>query len=159
MSQTNSGKRFYLFLALALAIPLLFFVLLEMGLQRAHYGDTQDLFIPLPRNIANDTYLTINPFIASRYFPKHGFTPGPPHELFHKQKPVNGYRIFVLGESTTAGWPYPENVMFSRILEQRLADAFPEKYIEVINTGITAVSSYTLLDFVDEMLGKNLMPS
>ncbi len=42
--------------------------------------------------------------------------------------------------------------MFSRILDQQLADAYPDKKIEVVNTAITAVNSYTLFDFVDEIL-------
>lgn len=100
----------------------------------------------------NNHYLMVNPLVARRYFPQGGFIPQPPTELFRARKPANGYRIFVLGESTTAGWPYPSNVMFTRSLQQRLADAFPDKYVEIVNTGIAAVSSYTLVDFIDEIL-------
>jgi tetratricopeptide (TPR) repeat protein len=57
-----------------------------------------------------------------------------------------------MGGSTTAGFPYGNNVMFPRILQYRLADVFPDKHIEVINVGITAVNTYTLLDFMDEIL-------
>ncbi|NOY57369.1 MAG: hypothetical protein GXO75_00350, partial [Calditrichaeota bacterium] len=32
------------------------------------------------------------------------------------------------------------------------SDAFPEKYIEVVNTAMSAINSYTLLDFMDEIL-------
>lgn len=152
MSKIISSRRLYLFFALAFSIPLLFFILLETGLRVAGYDDTQQLFIAPTGDTANGAYLTINPSIARRYFPQQGFVPQPPNDLFRKQKPGNGYRIFVLGESTTGGWPYPENVMFSRLLEQRLADAFPGKYVEVVNTGIAAVSSYTLLDFMGEIL-------
>jgi tetratricopeptide (TPR) repeat protein len=58
----------------------------------------------------------------------------------------------VLGESTAAGFPYGNNMMFSRILNHRLADAFPERSIEVMNTAMPAISSYALLDFMDEIL-------
>jgi len=44
--------------------------------------------------------------------------------------------------------------MFSRILNQRLSDAFPEKQIEIVNTATAAINSYALLDFMDEILEK-----
>jgi hypothetical protein len=42
--------------------------------------------------------------------------------------------------------------MFSRILWRRLQDIFPEKRIEVVNIAMSAINSYTLLDFTDEIL-------
>src|SRR3569623_1447681 len=96
--------------------------------------------------------MMVNPIVARRFFTKGAYTPQPPYEFFAKQKPANGYRLFVMGESTTAGWPYPNNVEFSRILNQRLADAFPDKYIEEVNIANSAVNSYTQLDFSDEVL-------
>lgn len=58
----------------------------------------------------------------------------------------------MIGESTATGWPYGENMMPSRILAGRLTEAFPDKQIEVVNVGITAINSYTFLDFADEIL-------
>jgi tetratricopeptide (TPR) repeat protein len=116
------------------------------------YGQRPDLLIPSHIDYTDREYLMVNPGVAERYFPKHGFIPRPPHELFLKNKPENGYRIFVMGGSTSAGWPYPNNVLFFRILRQRLADTFPDRNIEIINTSIAAVNSYTLMDFLDEIL-------
>jgi len=42
--------------------------------------------------------------------------------------------------------------MFSRILWRRLQDKFPERRIEVVNTAMAAINSYTILDFTDEIL-------
>ena len=50
------------------------------------------------------------------------------------------------------GFPYEPNMAFPRILQRRLQDIFPDRTIEVINLGMTAVCSYTLLDFADEIL-------
>ncbi len=149
-----TGKRLYLFYTLALSIPLLFFVLFELGLRAFNYGDDQQLFIAAPEKGHNEPHLMTNPLVAQRYFPRQGYIPGPPTELFRLNKPDNGYRIFVMGESTTASWPYPENVLFSRLLAQRLADVFPDRQIEVVNTGIAAVNSFTLIDFMDEILAQ-----
>ena len=147
-------RRIWLFRGIALLIPVLFFMLLEGGLRLFNYGEDLDLFIPAPPGFADKEYLMVNPDVAKRYFTKGAYTPVPPYEFFTKHKPANGYRIFVMGGSTTAAWPYPNNVLFSRILGQRLADAFPDKYIEVVNVAIAAVNSYTLLDFMDEVLAQ-----
>lgn len=154
VSSPLTRRRIWLFRAIALLLPILFFVLLEGGLRLFNYGENLDLFIPAPAGFADKDYLMVNPNVAKRYFTKGTYTPLPPYEFFIKHKPANGYRIFVMGGSTTAAWPYPNNVLFSRILSQRLADAFPDKYIEVVNVAIAAVNSYTLLDFMDEILAQ-----
>ncbi len=138
------------FKVIALALPVIFFLLLETGLRIFHYGGNLDLFIPLPK--AYSGYYMCNPAVARRYFFMQSSIPHPPNDLFLKEKPANGYRIFVLGESTTAGYPYGNNIMFSRILQYRLAGVFPQRHIEVVNTAMTAISSYTLLDFMNEIL-------
>lgn len=147
------GRNFWFGMA-AISLPILFFALLEIGLRVGEYGENLDLFIPAPKELADHEYMLINPAVGHRYFSKYAYTPRPAHEMFLKKKPVNGYRIFVLGESTTAGYPYPNNVMFSRLLGWRLQDAFPDKHIEVINTAMAAVNSHTLLDYMDEVLAQ-----
>ncbi len=154
MTTKQKPKPQFLFYAVALLLPIIFFVLIEAGLRLFDYGNDHRLFVPVPVPVemGDGEYLSTNKNVASRYFPEGYFTPSPPYEVFKKDKPDNGYRIFVMGGSTTASWPYPNNVMFSRILAQRLSDTFPDKYIEVVNTGIAAVNTFTLLDFVDEIL-------
>src|SRR3569833_3709920 len=139
---------FWLFLFFALLLPALFFALLEGGLRLFDYGENLDLFIPAPSGFSDKDFLMVNPNVAKRYFTKGAYTPQPPYEFMAKQKPPNGYRIVVMGESTTAGWPYHNNVVFSRVLNQRLADAIPDKYIEVVNVAFLVFYSYTLLDFL-----------
>ena len=135
-----------------ISIPVLFFLLLEGGLSFFDYGPNLALFVPASTGPADTGYLMTNPDVALRYFSQVGRTPFPPYEMFLKEKPANGYRIFMMGGSTVAGWPYPNNVMPSRILDQRLSDAFPDRTVEVISVGIAAVNSFTLLDLIDEIL-------
>lgn len=139
-----------LFLFITLLIPILFLVGLELSLEFFRYGDTTELFISTPDE--SSPYYGINLNICKRYFTWSFFNPSPRKDLFLKEKPKNGYRIFVLGESTTAGFPYGNNLTFTRILNRRLSDTFPDQRIEVINTAFTAINSYTLLDFMDEIL-------
>ena len=149
-----TSNRTRLFSLIAALLPVLFFVLLETGLRVFGYGTALPLFVPCQPDPVGNECLEINQDIARRYFPEDGFVPLPTGDRFLKEKPANGYRVFVLGGSTTAGWPYPENVTFSRRLQQQLSDVFPERRIEVVSTGIAAVNSFTLLDLLDEMLAQ-----
>lgn len=152
MSTTPDRKRLRVFRALTLGFPLIFFVLLEASLRLFGVGPNLDLFVPLDPAIAGPGYLRTNPDVALRYFSHVGRVPRPVNDVFLENKPPNGYRVFMIGGSTVAGFPYPENVIASRILDRRLSDAFPDRDIEVVNLGIAAINSFALLDFVDEIL-------
>ena len=152
MPKEIDKKRLRLLRVLTFSFPVLFFIILEGGLRLFDYGQNLDLFVPVPDSQADAEYLMVNHDVAHRYFNQGSFTPFPAHELFLKEKPASGYRSFVMGGSTAAGWPYPNNMMFSRVLSRRLSDAFPDKKVEIINTGIAAVNSFTLLDFMSEII-------
>jgi tetratricopeptide (TPR) repeat protein len=129
-----------------------FFVLLfiEILLRIFGYGDNFKLFINHPDKQFKE-YKICNPLIGEKYFSKLEPTT-PPNDMFLKEKPANGFRIFVIGSSTVAGFPYGENLKFSRILEERLQDIYPEKHIELVNTALSAINSYTFLDFINDIL-------
>ncbi len=148
--ETAIPRRF--FAAGVALIPILFFVLLEIGLRIIGYGGNLQLFLPLEG--AYSQYLAINPSVGKRFFFTQETIPTPSNDIFLKQKPDNGYRIFVLGGSTTIGYPYGPNLMFSRLLHLMLNDIFPERRIEVVNVAMTAVNSYTYLDYLDEILAR-----
>lgn len=143
------GKRI-LYNLIALFIPVVLFLLLEIGLQIFKYGGELDLFITGPGEYS--AYKMCNPYIGRRYFALQSRYPDPSNDIFLREKPDSCYRIFILGGSTAAGYPYSENLMFSRILQQRLSDVFPEKHFEFVNTATAAINTYTLLDFMDEIL-------
>ncbi len=143
-------RRKRIFWVIILSFPIFFLIVLELVLQIFKYGGNFNLFISAP-GVYSD-YKICNPYVGRRYFFMQSSIPDPSNDLFLKVKPDNGYRIFVLGGSTTAGYPYGENLLFSRILEKRLSDTFPEKHVEVVNTATSAINSYTLLDFMDEIL-------
>ena len=147
---TTKKRLFYIIL---LIFPIVVLLLLEIFLRIINYGGNQALFITGPEKDISH-YWMCNQNVGRRYFFMQDTKPNPPKDLFLKDKPKNGYRIFVLGGSTTAGFPYGYNLMFPRILNFQLADIFPDKKIEVVNTAMSAVNSYTLLDFIDEILDK-----
>jgi len=142
----KSRKKIF-FYSVLFFLPIFVLLLLELSLRLFSYGDDLSLFIPS----ADSKYLTCNRVVGKRYFSKFEQTT-PLYDIFLKEKPENGYRIFVLGESTIQGFPYDANVTVTRILQKRLKDIFPDKTIEVINLGMTAINSYSLLDLTDELL-------
>jgi tetratricopeptide (TPR) repeat protein len=133
-------------------IPVLFFVLLELVLRAFHYGDNFSLFLDHPDKMFKE-YRIVNPDIGAKYFQHLKYTE-PARDIFLRKKPDNCFRIFVMGSSTVFGFPYENNLMFSRILQERLEDAYPEKMIEIINTSITAINTFTLLDFMPQILAE-----
>ena len=62
--------------------------------------------------------------------------------------------MFVQGGSSAAGWPYGYGASLAGMLQHRLQSAFPQRNIEVIDTAMVAVNSYTLLDFADEIIAQ-----
>lgn len=148
--QLGKGKQ-KLFTAIMVLLPLVILLILELGLRLFHYGGDLNLFVTPQEESVSDCYMC-NRNVASRYFFMQSTRPTPQKDLFLKNKPEDAYRIFVMGGSTTAGFPYGNNLMFSRILHKRLCDIFPDRKIEVINTAMAAVNSYTLLDFTDEII-------
>ncbi len=151
---TLPRRKKMIFTGLMLGIPVLILLILEITLRIANYGQDLQLFVPTPDK--SSPYYGMNLEVAQRYFYYYGdqFDPRPRKDLFLKRKPEDGFRIFVLGGSTAAGYPFGNNVSFPRVLQRRLADTFPEHHIEVINTAIAAVNSYTLLDFIGEILAQ-----
>ena len=97
-------------------------------------------------------YYTMNPDIKHRYFSQVDFSPNTSPESFLPSKPKETYRIFCLGASTTVGYPYWYNAAFSSFLRDRLQKQFPNKKCEIINLGMTATNSYTVVDIANELV-------
>jgi lysophospholipase L1-like esterase len=143
-----SVSRRILFSVIAVAIPFLLLGLLEITLRIAGSGNEYPLFIDDPQRA---DLLRINPEIARRYFLIPEAAPDVSFPSFRKVKNDHTLRIVVQGASTALGVPYMHGGSFPAMLEQRLRNSCPDKEVEVINTAITAVNSYTLLDLADEI--------
>ena len=147
-------KKVFFFRFLTALIPLLMFAMIELALHIIDVLPNRDLFVPAPViSHENTEYLMLNRRVGDRYFSPNELVPTPWQEdIFLKNKPENLYRVFVMGSSIVTGWPYQTHIALSRILEQRLIDALPGKDVEVINLGVFAFNSYSLLDMMDEVL-------
>ncbi|HTF19616.1 MAG TPA: SGNH/GDSL hydrolase family protein, partial [Chryseolinea sp.] len=137
-----------LFKGISILLPFVLLVLVEGILRVAGYGYNYDLFVPYA---ADDQFLVFNPHASRKYFVDADLAPTGNAEIFKKEKDPNTLRIFVLGESTTIGYPYFHNASFHRLIQYRLMNTFPNKKIEIINLSLTAVNSYTVLGFSREL--------
>lgn len=137
------------FLAITLLFPVILLAAVEGALRL--FGPDTSLPLFVPAVVGNGRYLVANPDVGQRYFARTASAPAPPAEFFASAKPANAFRLFVLGESTTAGFPYPRNGTFSRLLRDALRDVLPHDSVEVINLGIAATNSVTMRDLASEV--------
>jgi lysophospholipase L1-like esterase len=141
------------FWLILISLPLLLIAALEGAVRLLGLVPTYPVFVPHP---AAPNYLTMRPDVIRRYFPAGAEIPNvtvEPH-YFLKDKPKNGIRIFVQGGSTAAGYPYGLGASIASMLENRLRHSWPDKPVEVVNTALSAVNSYTLLDVADDIIAQ-----
>ncbi|WP_461449719.1 SGNH/GDSL hydrolase family protein [Mucilaginibacter sp.] len=143
-SDQPKGKKLLLFQTLSVLSPFIIWFVLEVFLRIINYGDNTDLFIKYP---PDPRYMVMNYYASEKFFPDTVNSTVGNQEIFAIDKAPNTIRIFVLGESTTIGFPYNPNGSFHRWLQYRLMHEYPDKNFEVINLSLTAVNSYTVLDF------------
>jgi hypothetical protein len=148
--QLSPGKQ-WPFRTTLLLFPLFAFLLLELVLRAFEYGGNLDLVVK--KEIGGKQCYSINRAVGRRYFAGSGFvSPEPASDIFEVNKSDTTIRISCLGESTMAGFPYSTNATAPSFLRQRLRDLFPHSKIEVVNLGLSAITSYIVLDFVRELV-------
>jgi len=138
------------FRVIALASPLLVFILLEFLLRLLGWGYPVRFFLKA-RVHGRDVWIGNEQF-SRRYFPP-GLERTPQPLMFPVTKPPGTLRVFVLGESAAMGDPEPA-FGFPRILETLLREAFPGNRIEVINTAVTAINSHVIREIAKDCAGK-----
>jgi len=141
--KTEKVKNPFWFYLIIILIPILFFILLEIGLRVFDYGRNDDQWISI-----TETKQMLNPDIGGRYFFNTKNFPQSNNETFDIIKKKDAFRVFVLGGSSAAGFPYSPNGTFSRYIRDRLELLYPGITIEVINVAITATNSYTIRDLL-----------
>lgn len=147
IKKSNRNKSPFWFYLILFLIPILFFVLLEIFLRVINYGRNSDHWIKI-----TETKQMLNPDVAGRYFFNTEDLPQSNNDAFDIVKRENAFRVFVMGGSSAQGFPFSPNGTFSRYIRDRLDLIYPDKYIEVINLGITATNSYTIRDLIPGVL-------
>lgn len=142
-------KRESLYKLMACLFPIFILMLVEILLRVFNYGRDLSLFVQDKRQ---PYLLHLNNKVSLRYFLNESNATNGNVERFFKKKPDGLVRIFVQGESTAVGFPYFHNGAFPRMMEYQLRTDFPTLKLELINLSMTALNSYALYDFVDEII-------
>lgn len=140
---TKSIKQKYLFYLVMFLIPIIFFAGLEFSLRIFNYGKEISQWVEIVPG-----KLILNPEIAYRYFHSTKGIPYSNQNSFDAVKKDNAFRIFILGGSSAAGYPYTPNGDFGKYLQKKLEIIYPDKTIEVVNIALTATNSYTIRDLM-----------
>ena len=123
-----------------IVIPLLFFVLLELGLTVTGVGTSFDFFHQI--DIDGQPHYQENPDFADQFYPP-SLNIGPVENTFAEERSPDLIRVYVLGGSAALGFPH-KNHGFDRLLAAQLRAALPARKIEVINTAMTSVNSHVV---------------
>ncbi len=121
-------------------VPLLFFVLLELGLTALGVGKSFDYFHKI--DINGRPHYQENPDFADQFYPP-SLNIGPVENTFAEERSPDLLRVYVLGESAALGFPH-KNHGLDRLLAAQLQAALPSRKIEVINTAMTSVNSHVI---------------
>jgi lysophospholipase L1-like esterase len=132
-----------------IVIPILFFILLEIGLRIFNYGNDDRIWV----DISEDMQI-LNPELGYRYFFTTQNLPFSVESFIYKEKKENSFRVFVVGASSAAGYPYLSSASFSKFIRKKLEILYPEKVIEVANFSMSAINSYTIRDLMPDLLQK-----
>lgn len=104
--------------------------------------------------LSGDPFVNVTPFfyrtVDAKGVPVLRHHGGQPE--FLATKPAQGFRVFVLGESSVYGIPYERRYSFPAFLQQRLASALPGRVVEVVNCGVPAVASWHIRRIAREIL-------
>ncbi|WP_167618536.1 hypothetical protein [Maribellus sediminis] len=149
MENKSKSSRIWLFRIILVSLSLFLIVFIELILRLAGYGHSYDLFV---ESESYPGYYVMNEFASEKFFPDADKATVGYYEPFAMHKADDTYRIFVLGESTTVGFPYGYNGSFHRWLKYRLMFTFPDVNFEIINLSLTAVNSYTVADFAEKIV-------
>jgi len=124
-----------------IGVPLIFLVLLELGLRLAGFG-YPTTFLLKSSNHGEKTFVQNNQFGWRFFGPRAARQPKA--TSIPRQKPPGTIRIFVFGESAAYGDPQPRFGL-PRMLEAMLELRHPDKKFEVVNAAMTGINSHVIL--------------
>ena len=147
-----SRQKRFVFGAFMLVLPVLLLLLVEGVLRLFGHGGNASVFRNAGKVSGGDLFITdqdgaISYFFANRDRPGYN-----DQYQFTEPKGSNTFRIFTVGESAMKGFPQPRNLASTSFLQAMLQDAWPQRNVEVINLGTTAVASYPVLGMMTEAL-------
>ncbi|WP_282011190.1 tetratricopeptide repeat protein [Nitrospina watsonii] len=154
-------KSFLLKLGLAIGVSLVCLLLLEAGLRLGGFGEQYEFVVSGSRPQDEGKVSLNSQYVAIHYFQhlpvnlSRLFTDRPWFEdtAFSRTKQSGVFRVFMVGASTTRGFPYTDRrISYSGLLQAMLRDVLPAQRVEVINAGYDALSSFGVLDLTSQLM-------
>src|SRR5712671_26728 len=151
-SSPVSRMRIIVYRLVCIALPFLLLGLLEGILRLKGLGGYAPIIHPIGAT-EHGTLVITDPAGAITWFFANRKRPGYNEQYsFYEPKPAGTIRIVLVGESAMKGFPQPRHLAASAFLGEMLKDIWPDRKVEVINLGTTAVASYPVLGILTEAL-------
>ena len=145
-------KQIITFRLVCVALPFLLLALLEGGLRLAGLGGNAPIIRPIGPTERGQLVIT-DPAGAATWFFANRKRPGYNEQYsFYQPKSTGTVRIVMVGESAMKGFPEPRHLVASAFLGEMFKDMWPDRKVEIINLGTTAVASYPVLGIMTEAL-------
>ncbi len=150
---TLSRRKQLFFKILTILLPFLLLVATEIILRFDNYEGYPPFIKEFGNTASGEKLCIVEPTASKPYFFNNPDRPGYAEQTsFVMPKPANTLRIFLIGESAAKGYPQPRNLAMSSFLQTMLSDVMPNKKVEVINLGTTAISSFPITYMVKDAL-------
>jgi len=148
-----SWKKRFVFTLVAVCLGMGIVALAEVAARATGYGDYPPTIVEVADRADGSTVcITDTPGPASYFFANRS-KPGSINSFtFLHPKPKGTVRVFLGGGSAMKGFPQPMAFAPSAFLEAMLEDAWPDRDVEVINLGTTAVASFPVLGMLAEAM-------
>jgi tetratricopeptide (TPR) repeat protein len=125
---------------LAVGVPAVGLVALELGLRLAGYGYPTGFWL----KSGDGGAFVVNEHFTRQFYATAAAATKPHPVLLPAKKAEDTLRIFILGESAAQGVPNP-SFGFARILEVMLRSQYPRRRFEVINAAVRGINSHVVL--------------
>ena len=145
-------RRIIIFRFLCILLPFLLLGLLEGIMRLTGLGGYAPIIRPIGQT-EHGTLVITDPAGARTWFFANPKFPGYNEQYsFYEPKAASTVRIVLVGESAMKGFPEPRHLAASAFLGEMLKDVWPDRKVEVINLGTTAIASCPVLGIMTEAL-------
>ena len=145
------GRR-WSFRLLAIGLGLLPLLIAEGLCRWAGYGGYPPVLKPL-ETVGGKTYIASYQPGVDTFFRRHlTVTGGMREQVFTTPEDPDTLRIFCVGGSAMQGYPQPRMLAASSFFQAMLTDVWPDRTVEVLNLGTTAIASFPVVHILGEAL-------
>ena len=141
-----------LFALICLLVPLVSVAGIEVLLRHLGYGGYQSILREVEDTPNGTLVITEQAGTRGFFFANPGRPGYNDQYAFHTPKATNTVRIVLVGGSAVKGFPQTRRFAASSFLTEMLSDSWPNRAVEVINLGATAVASFPVREFLKQAL-------